>query len=82
MEFSFVFVCEDMACCSSECTLTFLNAGYTILYVNVQFVLYSRYFLYTLPFAQPLEQQSDGVKSGDLVAITAPPILRKVSLRC
>jgi len=30
--------CEDMACCSSECVLTFLYAGDNIRYVNEQFV--------------------------------------------
>jgi len=29
---------EDMACCSSECVLTFLYAGDNIQYVNEQFV--------------------------------------------
>ena len=30
--------CEDMACCSSECVLTFLYADDNIQYVNEQFV--------------------------------------------
>jgi len=36
--------CEDMACCSSECVLTFLYAGDNIQYVNGQFVSYIHFF--------------------------------------
>jgi len=36
--------CEDMACCSSECVLTFLFAGDNIQYVNEQFVSCIHFF--------------------------------------
>ena len=36
--------CEDMACCSSECVLTFLYAGDNIQYVNEQFVSCIHFF--------------------------------------
>jgi len=36
--------CEDMACCSSECVLTFLYTGDNIQYVNGQFVSCIHFF--------------------------------------
>jgi len=36
--------CEDMACCSSECVLTFLYAGDNIQNVNEQFVSCIHFF--------------------------------------
>ena len=46
--------CEDMACCSSECVLTFLYAGDNIQYVNKQFVSCIHFFLiYTSLFIKP-----------------------------
>jgi len=79
--------CEDMACCSSECILTFLYAGDNIQYVNEQFVSYTHFFLYTSLFIKPHKQKSNGVKSGDLggqLMVLPRPIhlLGKVSLRC
>jgi len=58
--------CEDMACCSSECVLTFLYAGHNIQCVNEQFVSCIHFFLYTSLFIEPHKQKSNGVKSGDL----------------
>ena len=58
--------CEDMACCSSECVLTFLYTGDNIQYVNEQFVSCIHFFLYTSLFIKPHKQKSNGVKSGDL----------------
>ena len=79
--------CEDMACCSSECVLTFLYAGDNIQYVNEQFISCIHFFLYTSLFIKPHKQKSNKVKSGDLVGqlmVLPRPIhlLGKVSLRC
>ena len=79
--------CGDVACCSSECVLTFLHAGDNIQYVNEQFVSCTHFFLYTLLFIKPHKQKSNGVKSGDLggqLMVQPRPIhlLGKVSLRC
>ena len=79
--------CEDMACCSSECVLTFLYAGDNIQYVNEQFVSCIRFFLCTSLFIKPHKQKSNGVKSGDLggqLMVLPRPIhlLGKVSLSC
>ena len=79
--------CEDMACYSSECVLTFLYAGNNIKYVNEQFVLCIHFFLYTSLFVKPHKQKSNGVKSGDLggqlMALPRPiHLLGKVLVRC
>jgi len=70
--------CEDVACCSSECVLTFLYAGDNIQYVNEQFVSCIHFFfLYTSLFIKPHKQKYNGVKSGDLggqLMVLARPI--------
>ena len=44
----FATSCEYMACCSSECVLTFLYAGDNIQYVNERFVSCIHFFFCTL----------------------------------
>jgi len=59
--------CEDTACCTSECVLTFLYAGDNIQYVNEQFFSSIHFFfLYTSLFIKSHKQKSNEVKSGDL----------------
>jgi len=84
---SMYFATRVKACCSSECVLTFLNAGDNIQYVNEQFVSCIHFFLYTSLFIRPHKQKSNWVKSGDLdgqLMVLSRPIhlLGKLSLRC
>ena len=60
--------CEDMACCSSECVLTFLYAGDNIQYVNEQFVCVSIFFVHFTLHQSPQKKNLTGLGLEILVA--------------
>ena len=61
--------CEDMACCSSECVLTFLYAGDNIHYVNEQFVSCIHFFFCTIHSSiNPINKNLTGLSTEILVA--------------
>jgi len=62
-------LCEDMACCLSECVLTFLYAGDNIQYVNEQFVSCIHFFFCTLrSSSNPINKNLTGLSLEILVA--------------
>ena len=61
--------CEDMACCSSECVLTFFYAADNILYVNEQFVSCIHFYFCTLHYSlNPINKNLKGLSPEILVA--------------
>ena len=60
--------CENMACCSSECVLTFLYAGDNIQYVNYQFVRVSTFFRTLHSLSNPINKKLKGLSLEILVA--------------
>ena len=75
--------CEDVACCSSECVLTFLYAGDNIQYVNEQFVSRIHLFFCTLhSSSNPINKNLAGIWRSwwpvNDTATTDPPIRESV----
>jgi len=63
-------LCIHMACCSSECVLTFLYAGDTIQYVNEQFVscIHFLFFCTLHSSSNPINKNLTGLSLDILVA--------------
>ena len=75
--------CEDMACCSSECVLTFFYAGDNIQYVNEQFASCIQFFCTLHSSSNPINQNLTGLSLRSWwpvngTATTDPPIRESV----